>query len=117
MPYNVYVMAAGRSLQNKNLQTGRSLLPPSSKPPIVTIKAAPTSPSMSNIIRVMKVSYFHIASKPVGSQPPAQCNCYQPRTAPGAERKAEETCSQWLAPPALKKSQQKLNETASAWAE
>lgn len=37
----------------------------------------------------MKVSHFHIASKLVGSQVTAECNCYQQRTAPGAERQRE----------------------------
>lgn len=45
-----------------------SFLPPSSKHPIVTIKAAPTSASARTVIKVMKVSHFHIASKLVGSQ-------------------------------------------------
>lgn len=45
-----------------------SFLSPSSKHPIVTIKAVLASTSKSTIIKVMKVSHFYIASKLVGSQ-------------------------------------------------
>lgn len=94
-----------------------SFLPPSSKHAIVTIKAALASTSRSTIIKVMKVSHFHIASKLVGSQSPLNAIAISSGQLPVLKGKGREALLTIAHSTSLWKITAKLNEVAkcSGW--